>query len=219
MDFTVPTDFVDVPIGIGLDEARAEVNIRNAHPSLAVDEEHQTLSEMAQALHQVSCLLSEVGVVYAASCLRTIAGEPSQGTLAVAITDFPYGDDVTVAARGTLRGVLKSRGAGWSGTVIEIPCGTAAIFTGGQSFTLPATLSYVGEDVEVPTAQFHAVIPVAPIATADRRLMCLIAFATPNVKHWDGHYARMMAEVLRSLHFVGVTANDGIAQDDDSRVG
>ncbi|MGE6738421.1 hypothetical protein, partial [Streptomyces sp. NPDC059900] len=101
----------------------------------------------------------------------------------------------------TLRSILKSRGAGWSGSVIDAPCGQAAVFTGGQEYALPAALSTNGEEIRVLTAQFHAVIPIpADLGDAEQR-MCLIAFSTPQVTHWEDCYAPIMAGVLRSLRF------------------
>ncbi|MEV6795441.1 hypothetical protein AB0M87_26400 [Streptomyces sp. NPDC051320] len=120
------------------------------------------------------------------------------------VVDFSHGGDDAATAHGTLRGVLQSRGSEWCGTVLDVPCGKAAIFTGGQSYTLPANLSHVGEEVEVPTAQFHAIIPVPNTISVDNERMCLVAFSTPSIQHWEERYAPVMADVLRSLRFTDV---------------
>ncbi|MFJ6566801.1 hypothetical protein ACIQNU_05240 [Streptomyces sp. NPDC091292] len=204
VDFTVPAEFEDVPIGVDFAEAWAEVNTRNAQLSLAATEtDQQSLTEMARNLHQISRLLAKAGVVYAANCLHSFQGAPSLGTLAVAVVDFPYGDDARTAAQGTLRAVLDSRGEGWVGGVIDAPCGRVAVFTGGQKYTLPPAFSLNGEPVDVVTAQFHAIVPVPTEVSRDSRYLCLLAFSTPNIGHWETCYAPMMAGVLRSLRFAG----------------
>ncbi|MGW8743237.1 hypothetical protein [Streptomyces sp. WAC 04229] len=200
VDFSVPTDFEDIPIGADFETAWTELNRRYARLASTEDLDHEKLRHMAGALHQVSRFLKEVGVVYSADCLHLFRGEPSLGSLAVAVVDFPYGGDTATAARGALRGVLESRGPAWAGSVIDAPCGPAAVFTGGQSFTVSPDFSPGGEAVDVLTAQFHALIPVPESAGGEGR-MCLIAFSTPNVSHWDECYAPLMAKTLRSIRF------------------
>ncbi|MFJ6833876.1 hypothetical protein [Streptomyces sp. NPDC091209] len=84
--------------------------------------------------------------------------------------------------------------------MIDAPCGKAAVFTGGQSHVLPPTFSPTGEQIEVLTAEFHAMIPVVSEGGGEQR-MCLIAFSTPQITHWERCYAPVMAGVLRSLRF------------------
>ncbi|WP_151479359.1 hypothetical protein [Streptomyces albicerus] len=186
--------------------AWAEVNTRSAHGYMAAgtdkETDQQSLTEMARTLQRISRFLDEVGVVYAANCLHSFEGEVSLGSLTVAVVDYSYGGDAATAARGTLRGVLESRGEGWTGSVIDAPCGQAAVFTGGQSYVLPPAFSPNGEEIEVLTAQFHAMIPV-PLEVGDEQRMCLVAFSTPQVTHWEKCYAPLMANVLRSLRFTG----------------
>lgn len=210
VDFSIPVDFEDIPIGADFETAWAEVNRRNAHVSLTSDQDQKKLTEMAQAVHRISRLLGEVGVVYAANCLHSFQGEPSLGSLAVAVVDFPYGHEPATAARGTLRGVLDSRGPEWAGSVIDAPCGPAAVFTGGQSYTLPPLFSPNGEEIELLTAQFHAIIPISPEAGGDGQRMCLLAFSTPNIAHWEMCYAPIMASVLRSLRFTEDSGDDAV---------
>jgi hypothetical protein len=210
IDFSVPAEFEEVPLGMDFDAAWAEVNIRSARGSLTADADQQSLTEMARTLHRTSRFLDEVGVVYAANCLHSFEGRLSLGSLAVAVVDYSYGGDAATAARGTLRGVLESRGEGWTGSVVDAPGGQAAVFTGGQSFVLPPAFSPNGEEIEVLTAQFHAMIPVPPEPGGDGERMCLMAFSTPQITHWEKCYAPMMADVLRSLRF---TQED---QDDDA---
>lgn len=205
VDFSVPVDFEAIPIGADFETTWTELNRRYARPSMTGDLDQQKLGQMARALHQVSCFLKEVGVVYAADCLHLFQGEPSLGSLAVAVVDFPYGGDAATAARGALQGVLESREPGWAGSLIDAPCGPAAVFTGGQGYTVSAEFSPNGEAVDVFTAQFHAMIPIPEVAGGEGRRMCLIAFSTPNVGHWDQCYAPVVAAVLRSLRF----AEDG----------
>lgn len=201
VSLSVPAEFEEIPLGADFETAWSEVNRHNAHTSLMGTPDQEQLNEMAQALQKISCFLNEVGVVYAANCLHSFHGEPSMGTLAVAVLDFPYGSDPATAARGTLRGVLESRGPEWTGSVIDTPCGPTAVFTGGQSYGLPPVFSPTGEAIEVLTAQFHAITPIPPEAEGEGRRMCLLAFSTPNVGHWEKCYAPIMADVLRSLRF------------------
>ncbi|MFE2355758.1 hypothetical protein [Streptomyces parvulus] len=201
VDFSVPTDFEDIPIGTDFETAWAELNRRCARLAGMEDLDQEKLGRMARALHQVSRFLKEAGVVYAADCLHLFRGEPSLGSLAVAVVDFPYGGDTSTAARGALRGVLQSRGPEWAGSVIDAPCGPAAVFTGGQSYTVSPGFSASGESVDVLTAQFHALIPIPESAGAEGR-MCLVAFSTPNVSHWAECYAPLMASTLRSIRFM-----------------
>ncbi|WP_282704240.1 hypothetical protein [Streptomyces sp. CC219B] len=208
VDFSVPVEFEDIPIGVDFETAWSELNRRCARVPPAGEPDQEKLSEMARTLHQVSRLLKEVGVVYAADCLHSFQGEPSLGSLAVAVVDFPYGNDPATAARGTLRGVLESRGPEWAGSVIDTQCGPAAVFTGGQSYTLPPSFSPSNESVEVLTAQFHAMIPIPAGSDGDGRRMCLIAFSTPNITHWETCYAPIMVEVLRSLRFTEDSPGD-----------
>jgi hypothetical protein len=209
VDFSVPAEFEEVPLGMDFDAAWAEVNARSAYGSLTAETGQQQLTEMARTLQRISRILAQTGVVYAANCLHSFQGEISLGSLAVAVVDYSYGDDPATAARGTLRGVLESRGAGWTGSVIDAPCGQAVVFTGGQSYVLPPVFSPNGEEIEVLTAQFHAMIPVPPGAGGGRR-MCLMAFSTPQITHWEKCYAPIMASVLRSLQFT----DDGQDSDD-----
>ncbi|MGW2651535.1 hypothetical protein ACWC2T_43350 [Streptomyces sp. NPDC001393] len=201
VDFSVPAEFEEVPLGMDFDSAWAEVNARNACESLASDAEQRQRAEMARTLQRISRFLQEAGVVYAANCLHSFEGEISLGSLAVAVVDFPYGEDVATAVRGTLRGVLDSRGSGWTASVIDAPCGQAAVFTGGQSYVLPSVFSPIGEEIEVLTAQFHAIVPIPPEAGGDGQRMCLLAFSTPQITHWEKCYAPIMATALRSLRF------------------
>ncbi|MEU4146788.1 hypothetical protein [Streptomyces parvulus] len=201
VDFSVPTDFEDIPIGTDFETAWTELNRRCARLAGMEDHDQEKLGRMARALHQVSRLLKEAGVVYAADCLHLFRGEPSLGSLAVAVVDFPYGGDTSTAARGALRGVLESRGPEWAGSVIDAPCGPAAVFTGGQSYTVSPGFSPSGEAVDVLTAQFHALIPIPESAGGEGR-MCLVAFSTPNVSHWAECYAPLMASTLRSIRFM-----------------
>ncbi|WP_327408761.1 hypothetical protein OG458_12685 [Streptomyces sp. NBC_01281] len=200
IEFSVPAEFEEVPLGMDFDAAWAEVNARSAYGSLTTATDEQRLTEMARALQRISRFLDDSGVVYAANCLHSFEGEPSLGSLAVAVVGYPYGDDAATAARGSLRGVLATRGEGWTGTVIDAPCGKAAVFTGGQSHVLPPTFSPTGEQIEVLTAEFHAMIPVVSEGGREQR-MCLIAFSTPQITHWERCYAPVMAGVLRSLRF------------------
>lgn len=202
VDFSVPSEFEEMPLGMDFDAAWAEMNTRSVHGSLTAETDQQSLTELARTLQRISCFLDEVGVVYAANCLHSFEGEISLGSLTVAFVDYSYGDDAATAARGTLHGVLESRGEGWTGSVIDAPCGQAAVFTGGQSYVLPPAFSPNGEDIEVLTAQFHAVIPV-PLEVGNKQRMCLVAFSTPQVTHWEKCYAPIMVNVLRSLRFTG----------------
>lgn len=201
VDFSVPAEFAEMPLAMDFDRAWTQVNRRNAHISVTSDLPHEKLTEMARSLQQVSRILHEAGVVYAADCVHSFQGEPSLGSLAVAVVDFPYGNDPATAARGTLHGVLEARGPAWAGSVLDAPCGPVAIFTGRQNCTLPPAFSPDGEMVEVLTAQFHAVIPLPAKAGGDGRQMCLLAFSTPNVGHWENCYGPMVADVLRSFRF------------------
>ncbi|MFD8738198.1 hypothetical protein ACFV06_25255 [Streptomyces sp. NPDC059618] len=200
IDFSVPAEFEEVPLGMDFDAACAEVNARSAYGSSRAGTDEQPLTEMARALQRISRFLGDSGVVYAANCLHSFEGEVSLGSLAVSVVAYPYGADAATAARGSLRGVLASRGEGWTGAVFDAPCGKAAVFSGGQSYVLPQAFSPTGEQVEVLTAQFHAMIPV-PSASGDGRHMCLMAFSTPQITHWERCYAPIMASVLRSLRF------------------
>lgn len=201
VDFSVPSEFEEMPLDMDFDTAWATVNARSTSASLTPETEQQPPAEMARTLQQISRLLAEAGVVYTANCLRSVEGETSIGSLAVAVVDFPYGDDPATAVRGTLRGILDSRRGGWAASVIDAPCGQAAVFTGSQIYVLPAVFSPSGEELKVLTAQFHAIIPIPPKAGGGGQHMCLVAFSTPQIAHWERCYAPIMATVLRSLHF------------------
>ncbi|MFI9603143.1 hypothetical protein ACIHCX_25410 [Streptomyces sp. NPDC052043] len=200
VDFSVPAEFQEVSLDMDFDAAWAEVNARAAYGSVAAATDPEALSELARRLQRVSRFLKNSGAVYAANCLHSFEGEVSLGSLAVAVVDYCYGDDAAVAARGTLRGVLATRGSGWSGSLIDSPCGQVAVLTGGHSYLLPPAFSPTGEETEVLTAQFHTMIPV-PTAGGGQRRMCLMAFSTPQVTHWQKCYAPIMADLLRSLRF------------------
>lgn len=110
IDFSVPAEFEEVPLGMDFDAACAEVNARSAYGSPRAGTDEQPLTEMARALQRISRFLDNSGVVYAANCLHSFEGEVSLGSLAVSVVDYPYGADAATAARGSLRGVLASRG-------------------------------------------------------------------------------------------------------------
>ncbi|MFD5236007.1 hypothetical protein [Streptomyces tendae] len=201
VDFSIPVEFEEVPLGMDFGAALHEVCARGAHESQMSETREKSLSEMARTLEAISRSLSASGVLYAGNCLHSFEGEVSLGSLAVAVVDYDFGDDPATAARGTLRGILNSRGENWTGSVIDAPCGQAAIFTGGQRCVLPSALSPSGEIVEVLTAQFHAMIPV-PAGSDEPRRMCLVAFSTPQVTHWEKCYAPLVVRILRSLRFI-----------------
>ncbi|WP_121747488.1 hypothetical protein [Streptomyces sp. E2N166] len=201
VDFSVPVDFEDIPVGADFETTWTELNRRYARPSMTGDLDREKLGQMARALYQVSRFLKEVGVVYAADCLHSLQGEPSLGSLAVAVVDYPYGTDTATAARGALQGVLESRGPEWAGSLIDAPCGPAAVFTGCQGYTVSPEFSPNGEPINVLTAQFHAIVPVPAQAGVDGQRMCLLAFSTPNIDHWEKCYAPIMVSILRSLRF------------------
>ncbi|MFG2683278.1 hypothetical protein [Streptomyces sp. NPDC048392] len=200
VDFSIPVEFEEVPLGMDFAAAWDEVCARGAHESHMTETREKSLSEMARTLEAISRSLAASGVLYAGNCLHSFEGEISLGSLAVAVVDFAYGDDPATAARGTLRGILDSRGENWTGSVIDAPCGQAVVFTGGQRYVLPSVLSPTGERAEVLTAQFHAMIPV-PAGFDEPRRMCLVAFSTPQVTHWEKCYAPLVARILRSLRF------------------
>ncbi|MFF5143621.1 hypothetical protein ACFY6U_28460 [Streptomyces sp. NPDC013157] len=190
VDFSLPVEFQEIPL-----EAVATAG-----------EGQGPTNEATQVLRRVSRFLSDVGVVYAANCLHTFEGRPSFGSLAVAVVDYPYGHSATTAARGAVQAVLGTRGEGWSGGIVHAPCGPAAVFTGGRTQVLPAPLASDGGTghAEVPTAQFHAMIPIPPPEAGGEGLhMCLVVFSTPQVAHWEKCYAPVVAGILRSLRFSG----------------
>jgi hypothetical protein len=202
IDFVVPTEFEEMPLGMDFDTAWAEVTSRTVRDSLVGKRDQRALTEMTHSLQRISSALAEAGVVYTATCLHVLEGELSLGALAVAVIDFPYGSDAHTAARGVMHGMLAARGPGWDGSVIEAPCGQAAVLTGMQNYVLPAVFSPTGEEAEVPVVQFHALVPVPPFqAGATDRRMCLLAFATPTPGHWGTHYAPVVAKILRSMRF------------------
>ena len=208
VDFSVPSEFEEMPLDMDFDTAWATVNARSTSTSLAPEGEQKPRAEMARTLQRISRLLAEVGVVYIANCLQSVEGETSIGSLAVAVVDFPYDDDPVTAVRGTLRGILDSRSEGWAASVIDAPCGQAAVFTGSQIYVLPAAFSPSGEELKILTAQFHAIIPIPSKAGAGGQRMCLVAFSTPQIAHWERCYAPIMATVLRSLHFTEEAASN-----------
>ncbi|MFD6495669.1 hypothetical protein [Streptomyces sp. NPDC060188] len=119
IDFSVPAEFEEVPLRMDFEAAWAEVSARSTCGSATAERDEQSQVQMARALQRISRFLDEGRVVYAANCLRSFEGEISLGSLAVAIVDYPYGDDAATAARGSLRGVLASRGEGWTGAVVR----------------------------------------------------------------------------------------------------
>ncbi|MER6532593.1 hypothetical protein ABT215_01985 [Streptomyces sp900105755] len=188
--FSLPVEFKEIPL-----EAVATAG-----------EGEELPNEATPVLRRVSRFLSDVGVVYAANCLHTFEGRPSLGSLAVAVVDYPYGHSATTAARGAVQAVLEARGRGWSGALVHAPCGPAAVFTGGQTQVLSPLFSSGGgaRRAEVPTAQFHAMIPIPPPEAGGEGLhMCLVVFSTPQVAHWEKCYAPVVAGILRSLRFSG----------------
>ncbi|MFC9059630.1 hypothetical protein ACFTXB_16460 [Streptomyces sp. NPDC057074] len=216
VDFSVPVEFEEVPLGMDFAAAWDEVCARGARESQMPEADEESLSEMARTLEAISRSLAASGVLYAGNCLHSFEGEISLGSLAVAVVDYAYGDDPATAARGTLRGVIESRGDGWTGSVIDAPCGQAVVFTGGQSYVLPPVFSPTGESVEVLTAQFHAMIP-APVGADGVRRMCLLAFSTPQIGHWEKCYAPIIADVLRSLRFAEDTAGERLHESSPQR--
>ncbi|MFJ8190801.1 hypothetical protein ACIQ8D_13675 [Streptomyces sp. NPDC096094] len=201
ISFSVPVEFEEMPLGADFDDVWVEIRRRCVRASTATKVEQNELAELARTLHKVSRFLDKVGVVYAADCAHMFEGVPSTGSLAVAVVEFPYGRNADTAVRGAVRGILQSRGSEWAGSAIEAPCGPSAVFTGGQAYTVPSVFTPNGEPIDVLTAQFHAIIPIPAQAGVDGQHMCLLAFATPNIDHWERCYAPIMVSVLRSLRF------------------
>ncbi|MFD5818424.1 hypothetical protein [Streptomyces sp. NPDC127038] len=85
IDFSVPAEFEEVPLGMDFDAACAEVNARCAYGSSRAGTDEQPLTEMARALQRISRFLGDSGVVYAANCLHSFEGEVSLGSLAVSV--------------------------------------------------------------------------------------------------------------------------------------
>ncbi|MFE4966451.1 hypothetical protein [Streptomyces sp. NPDC056660] len=223
VDFSLPAEFQEIPLGGDFDVAWAEAVLPGERePVATVRDDEWPSDEAAGAMRRVSCFLSDVGVVYAANCLQVFEGRLSLGSLAVAIVDYPYGRSATTAARGAVQAVLGSRGEGWSGAVVQAPAGPAAVFTGGQTQVLSAPFSSFSSDggpgrAEVPTAQFHAMIPIPPPEAGGAGLhMCLMVFSTSRVAHWEKCYAPVAAGILRSLRF---TAVDGTTVNPADRAG
>ncbi|RMI41138.1 hypothetical protein [Streptomyces triticirhizae] len=147
--------------------------------------------------HQLSLTLRSAGTLFVGSSPRLIDGKPSTATLLVTVRGFDYGDDPRVAAEGALHAMVAAKGKGWTGGVYELPCGPAAVVTGGHAYEVP------WKDPSRPPftprfAELQAHIPVPTHPSLPERHLLTVTFSTPHPGHWDAY----MPSVARLLHTV-----------------
>ncbi|KAB8158908.1 hypothetical protein FH609_019850 [Streptomyces sp. 3MP-14] len=197
--FEVSEAFTGLPVG--LDEEGAERYLRRELAARGAD--HPVDAAMVRPFHTLSQTLRSAGTLFVGSSLRLVNGQPSTATLLVTVRGFDYGDDPRVAAEGALHSLVAAKGRGWTGGVYELPCGPAAVVTGGHAYEVP------WNDPSRPPftlrfAELQAHVPVPAHPSLPERHLLTVTFSTAHPSHWDAY----MPSVARTLHTVTFVAED-----------
>ncbi|MFF0018131.1 hypothetical protein [Streptomyces sp. NPDC005374] len=197
--FRVPSFFREIMPGLDPAEARAQAGARIGRRADDLDDlDEERLDSLTAEYARASSILEAANMFYAATCLGTINGDLSSGTLTIARQPLTYRDPHT-AVIGI--GELMTRRHGPDGAVRlwDLPCGQA-VLTFQQSATLriPADLTTAGEDLPVEVAQIQAFIPVPRETVPGAQDLIVITFSTPSTDHWED-YCGVIAELLRSV--------------------
>ncbi|GAB7032495.1 hypothetical protein AB0G35_03655 [Streptomyces sp. NPDC021749] len=196
VSFEIPPFFREITVVADEDEARAAVveRVRSRLGKIGTTELEQLVTNYRLA----SSLTAASGVIYAATCLGTVQGEPSAGALTLAVHPQTF-TERGIAAAGIAR-IAAGRGAGEVATeVLELPCGPAAVvIQQTEALNIPAEYAASGRDTPVETAQLQAYIP----APSSQELL-VVTFTTPSTRHWND-YCTIMVEFLRGIRFTSI---------------
>ncbi|UED84709.1 hypothetical protein [Streptomyces profundus] len=171
--------------------------------------EHPVDNELVRPFHALSGLLRATGTLFAGSALREISGERSTATLVVATHRFSYGESARVAAEGAMHSLVAAKGKGWTGGVYDLPCGPAAVVTGGHAYDVPWQDSS-REPFVLRVAELQAYVPVPTSPSLTDQYLLTVSFSTPQPAHWET-YMPSVVRLLRSIAFVAGPVEDGRA--------
>jgi hypothetical protein len=198
VELELPTDFRPMTIGIGLDEARAQLMAQlgeraGAVPPAAVD-------GIAKQYAAASQWLDRAGVFYAATCLGLLDGELTLATLTLTRVELDC-RDVEVAVDGSVEILGTGDPEGRQAKRFELPCGPAAVAVGAAvEMVLPAAQAGTEEDFPVQVASLEAWVPVPAAADPTRKSAIVLRFGTPSVRHWEA-YCPVLVDALQTLRF------------------
>jgi hypothetical protein len=196
--FQVPPFFQEIVPGLDPDRARTAAAARAGSRAAILSEDQ--LDGLAAEYARASAALAAANVFYAATCLVTIGGDLSSGTLLLAREPLTYRDPGTAVAG---IGEVMARRHGTDGAVRQwdLPCGQAVlVFQQSAALRIPGELTASGEDFPVEVAQIQAYVPVPHEAVPGAQDMIVATFSTPSTDHWE-EYCEVMAALLRSLAF------------------
>ncbi|MFD7297905.1 hypothetical protein ACFV9W_31865 [Streptomyces sp. NPDC059897] len=196
--FQIPPFFQEIVPGLDPDQARAQAAARVGHRATPLSEED--LDALGVEYARASASLAAANVFYAATCLGTIDGDLSSGTLLIARQPLSYRDPRT-AVTGIGEVMERRHGPDAAVRIWDLPCGEAVlVFEQNASLRIPAEMTASGEDFPVEVAQVQAFIPVPYEAVPGAQDMIVITFSTPSTDHWED-YSEVLAAFLRSLTF------------------
>ncbi|MGW8551591.1 hypothetical protein [Streptomyces tubercidicus] len=191
--------FREMPIGLGVEEARDYLQDRAAEhgqvpPAAQID-------AIASDFEKSSALLAASGVVYAATCLGTIDGDLSTGTLTLGLSPLGY-NAPEVAVEG-IRQVMAAKHENSADThILTLPCGQAAlVIRQVPALKIPAEVNRTGEDIPIDVAQIQAFIPVPQTVVPGAQTLATVTFSTPSIDHW-ADYCALLVPFLNSLRFL-----------------
>ncbi|WP_329121614.1 hypothetical protein [Streptomyces sp. NBC_01465] len=197
--FEVPPFFQEITPGLDPDAAHTAAITRLGARAAALSE--QELDETVTTYRLASQTLADTGVFYAATCLGTINGDGSMGTLTLARQPLTY-RDARIAAEGIAE-IMTSRRPGGTSTVemLGLPCGEAVlVFDRTAALRIPAELTEYGADIPIDVAQLQAFVPVPQQTVPGAQELVVVTFGTPSTDHW-ADYCEIMAALLRTLRF------------------
>ncbi|MEW9521239.1 hypothetical protein [Streptomyces tubercidicus] len=198
IDFEIPPFFREITPATEEQDARAAVADRAAGHLSELSAEH--FEELVSGYQLASSLIETGGVVYAATCLGTVHGELSAGTLTVAVHPLVY-TDPGLAAAGIARITSERGGDDIAAEVLDLPCGPVAVTVRQTlAMTIPAEFAESGHDTPIEAAQLQAYIA----APEDQELIT-VTFTTTSTRHWE-EYCVIVAEFLRSIRLVSAEA-------------
>jgi hypothetical protein len=79
--------------------------------------------------------------------------------------------------------------------VYELPCGPAAVVTGGRAHRMP-----FDEPSHLPFAECQALVPVPDDPSLPQQCVLSATFTSPSLKHWNA-YMPHVVKMLRSIEF------------------
>lgn len=189
-DFTIPPGWL---------EMKSDPATEQGSPTSASSPSPTGQSDAAVEVEAMARLLTSIGSLYCGIRLCEDGELGSCASLTLAVQPFDYGDG-RVAVEGVVEALLAARGGQWTGKVMPLPCGDAAVLTGPQRLSL-GTREEADEEQRITLAQLQAFVPVpGRMGPAGEQVMLVATLSALSADHWQECCADMVS-VLRSVRF------------------